>query len=89
MKVLDLFSGCGGFSSGFLNAGLKVKYAIDNEKNVKETYEYNHPKTEFILSDIYDQDPNNFKKIDIIIGSAPCQNFSSANAIKIQIKEWN
>jgi len=24
MKVLDLFCGCGGFSSGFINAGFEV-----------------------------------------------------------------
>ena len=28
-KVLDLFSGCGGFSLGFSNAGFQVEAAID------------------------------------------------------------
>jgi len=80
MNVLDLFCGCGGFSSGFLQAGYKVKYGIDNWKNCKETYEYNHPYTEFILADIKDLNPEVFKDIDIVIGSPPCQQFSTAKA---------
>lgn len=78
-KVLDIFCGCGGFSLGFEQAGFNVKYAIDNWEKCKETFEYNHPNTEFILSDIKDLNPEDFKDIDIIIGSPPCQQFSIAN----------
>jgi len=78
MKVLDLFCGCGGFSLGFKMLGFDIKYAIDCWKGCKDTFEYNHPNTEFILEDIRNLDPNDFKNIDIIIGSPPCQNFSVA-----------
>jgi len=78
-KILDLFCGCGGFSTGFIQAGHKVMWGIDNDKRVQKTYEYNHPDTEFILSDIRDLDPNDFKNVDIVIGSPPCPNFSLAN----------
>lgn len=78
--VLDLFCGAGGFSIGFELADYDVKYAIDNTKLVKETFEYNHPNTEFILEDIRELDPNDFSDVDVVIGSPPCQNFSSANA---------
>jgi DNA (cytosine-5)-methyltransferase 1 len=60
MRVLDLFCGCGGFSTGFLKADYEVKYGIDFWKGCKETYEYNHPDTEFILEDIQTLDPNDF-----------------------------
>lgn len=79
MNILDLFCGCGGFSIGFTQAGFNVKYAIDNNSKVKETFEYNHPDTEFILSDIELLDPEDYKNVDIIIGSPPCQDFSKAN----------
>ncbi|MFX1504250.1 MAG: DNA cytosine methyltransferase, partial [Promethearchaeota archaeon] len=80
MDVLDLFCGCGGFSLGFEKAGFNVKFAIDQWKGCKETFEYNHPNTEFILADITDLDPFEFKnEVDIIIGSPPCQQFSYAN----------
>ena len=80
MDVLDLFCGCGGFSSGFLGAGFNIKYAIDIWKVCKETFEYNHSNTEFILADIKDLDPNDFKDVDIVIGSPPCQHFSTAKS---------
>lgn len=79
MKVLDLFCGCGGFSKGFEDAGHQIKYAIDNWKGCKETFEYNHPNTEFLLKDISKIDPMNYSDVGIIIGSPPCQQFSVAN----------
>lgn len=79
MKVLDLFCGAGGFSLGFEQAGFKVKYGIDNWEGCKETFEYNHPNTKFILEDIRELKPRKFRKVDIIIGSPPCQEFSNAN----------
>lgn len=78
LKILDLFCGCGGFSHGFQKAGYKIKYGIDIEKKVKDTYEYNHPNTEFILSDIRELQPEDFKDVDIVIGSPPCPEFSTA-----------
>lgn len=79
MKVLDLFCGCGGFSLGFEQTGHQIKYAIDNWEGCEYTFEHNHPNTEFILEDIYELNPSDFKNIDIIIGSPPCQEFSYAN----------
>ena len=79
-SVLDLFCGCGGFSTGFIQAGYKVKYAIDNWKGCIETYQYNHPDTEIIPLKIELLNPEAFKGIDIIIGSPPCQQFSTAKA---------
>lgn len=76
--VLDLFCGCGGFSTGFKQAGFTIKYGIDNEELVKNTYEYNHPDAEFICADITKLNPEDFDA-DIIIGSPPCQSFSTAN----------
>ena len=78
MKVLDLFCGCGGFSTGFLRAGFDIKYGIDFWEGCKKTYEYNHPGAEFILKDIMNLEPQDFKSIDIVIGSPPCPEFSTA-----------
>lgn len=79
IRVLDLFCGCGGFSLGFEQAGFHIKYAIDNWKGCQETFENNHPNTEFILKNIQELNPENFKNVDIVIGSPPCQEFSVAN----------
>ena len=42
MNVLDLFSGCGGLSLGFQNAGYHVVLGIDNDKAALETFSKNH-----------------------------------------------
>ena len=80
MKIVDLFSGCGGLSLGFQNAGFDVICAYDNWSHAYETYKenFNHPIYNLDLSD-----ENNYKhilqhKADIIIGGPPCQDFSSA-----------
>lgn len=84
VPILDLFCGAGGFSTGFLQAGFNVKYAIDNNPKVRETFEYNHPNTEFILSSVQDQDPHDFKdKIKGLIGSLSSQYKLVGNSIPV------
>jgi len=82
LSVLDLYCGVGGFSEGFKQAGFKIKYAIEYKKNIAENYKLNHPKTKVINADIRDLNPNDFKDVDIIIASPPCQSFSQANNVK-------
>jgi DNA (cytosine-5)-methyltransferase 1 len=79
MTVLDLFCGGGGFSVGFKEAGFKIKYGIDLWKGCQETYQYNHPNAEFINDDIRNQDPYDYKDVEILIGSPPCKHFSRAS----------
>ena len=81
LKVVDLFSGCGGMSLGFMKAGFDVVAAFDNWKEAADIYRKNfdHPLHEEDLSD-----PNVVRSIksyyspEIIIGGPPCQDFSSA-----------
>lgn len=81
MKVVDLFSGCGGLSLGFIKAGLDVVAAYDNWAAAIAVYSANftHPVNTVDLSDVEVAS----KKIsafepDMIIGGPPCQDFSSA-----------
>ena len=40
MDVIDLFSGCGGLSLGFMKEGYTVKKAVEfDEKNCKHIYD--------------------------------------------------
>lgn len=80
IRTIDLFSGCGGMSLGFQNAGFEIVAAFDNWKPAIEVYKENfdHP--------IYDYDISNEAskqfiiklKPNLIIGGPPCQDFSSA-----------
>jgi DNA (cytosine-5)-methyltransferase 1 len=83
MKVIDLFAGCGGFSTGFIQAGFEITHAIEFDKTIASTYAKNHPSTMLIVDDIKNVDKNDiFQKemADIIIGGPPCQGFSMAGA---------
>ena len=76
-KVIGLFSGCGGFEYGFKKSGFKIVYANDNEKNVKETYEFNIKHT-IEICDIHKVNKSNIPQGDVILAGIPCQPFSNA-----------
>ena len=83
LKVLDLFSGCGGLSLGFKLAGFKIEGAIDHDKDSIKTFKKNFGEGKFFVKDINEINEEfikkNFKNIDVIIGGPPCQGFSNAN----------
>src|SRR3989339_1095699 len=79
--VLDLFSGCGGFSLGLEKAGFKILAGVDNWKDSLITFEKNHTDSKAILLDLSNFRPEEIEKeiddkVDIIIGGPPCQGFS-------------
>lgn len=80
IKLIDLFSGCGGMSLGFQNAGFEIVSAYDNWQPAVEVYKQNfkHPILNKDLSDISITDELKSLEADIIIGGPPCQDFSIA-----------
>lgn len=80
MRLIDLFSGCGGMSLGFQNAGFDIIAAYDKWEPAVNIYKENfaHPIYECDLnnSDVIDQIESSHP--DIIIGGPPCQDFSIA-----------
>ncbi len=82
-KVIDLFSGTGGFSIGFKKAGFDIVAAVEYDKQIAETYSYNHPHTTMYAIDIKQAvEEIDFSKFNAntIIGGPPCQGFSMAGA---------
>lgn len=83
MNAIDLFSGCGGLSLGFMKAGYTIKKAVEFDPPIANTYKLNHPEVEMIVDDIRNIDTTGIFKngdADIIIGGPPCQGFSMAGA---------
>lgn len=83
MNVIDLFSGAGGLSLGFMKDGYVVKKAVEFDSSIANTYKENHPEVDMIVDDIKNIDQSGvFKKGDanVIIGGPPCQGFSMAGA---------
>lgn len=87
-KVLDLFSGAGGMSEGFLQAGFHIPCATDYSKEAAETYINRHKQLgldiNYYCGDIRELTRNKRKvkefigehEIDVIVGGPPCQGFS-------------
>lgn len=80
MKIIDLFAGCGGLSLGFQNAGFDIKAAFDNWKPAIEVYRanFNHQVFDTDLSQNFGLNLLENISPQMIIGGAPCQDFSSA-----------
>lgn len=83
MNVIDLFSGCGGLSRGFIDAGYKVLLGVDNDQAALNTFMLNHGDAVGLNASLADdstfQKIKNIigkKKVDLIIGGPPCQGFS-------------
>jgi len=83
-KIIDLFSGCGGFALGFHKAGFNTFLAADSDLHSCNTFKSNFKKTTVINDNIIS---SNFKKklkkiiaskkISGVIAGLPCQSFSS------------
>lgn len=88
-KLVDLFSGAGGFSLGFKQAGFKVLLGIDNDKAPARTFKYNFPETITLVEDVKEvsgeeilsliKENWGYTSVDVVIGSPPCEPFTAAN----------
>ena len=79
MKLIDLFSGIGGFSLGFQRAGYQFTehYFSEIDKHAIANYKNNFPNAKHI-GDITTIQPSNLAGADIITFGSPCQDFSMA-----------
>ena len=76
--VVELFSGAGGLTSGFVKAGFRPVLAAEKERDFARTYEINFgshvvtgPIEDLVSSGVFDV------KADVVIGGPPCQGFSN------------
>jgi DNA (cytosine-5)-methyltransferase 1 len=79
--VVDLFSGAGGLSEGFRQAGFTVLAGSDNDPDALATYAANFPEAEAILGDIRmpevrDRIRDFARLATVLVGGPPCQAFS-------------
>ena len=82
--VIDLFSGAGGLSLAFEQAGFDVAAAVEIDPIHCAIHHYNFPKTTTICASVIDLSGNDIRRrtgigdtdIDTLCGGAPCQGFS-------------
>lgn len=83
MNAIDLFSGAGGLSKGFIDAGVNVLVGVDNDAAALQTFVKNHPGSVGLNADLSSQETFDKikeiaadREIDIVIAGPPCQGFS-------------
>src|SRR5690606_33133873 len=89
-SMIDLFSGAGGMSEGFIMEGFNVIGSNEVEKQFFETYKQNHStlanSDSLVLGDITDSiikekiisSKDKVDNVGLVIGGPPCQGFSYA-----------
>jgi DNA (cytosine-5)-methyltransferase 1 len=75
IKVVGLFSGCGGLDLGFKQAGYDIIWANDILEDACETYKLNIGN-HIINEDITKINLETIPSADVIVGGPPCQGFS-------------
>ena len=75
-----LFSGIGGFASGFAKAGCTVRWASDNDQFACEVFRYRLPGVPVIEKDVRNLSvrADGLTAVDVVIAGFPCQSFSQA-----------
>lgn len=76
--MIDLFSGCGGMTRGFVDSGLfEPVFAVELDRDAAATYAANFGGHHVFVGPIESVD--GFPAADVIIGGPPCQGFSLLN----------
>lgn len=82
-KVMDLFSGAGGFLLGFEKEGFDIILSTDFDEDCEKVHKINRPNIPFVRADIRTLSNEkidellNGQTVDVLIGGPPCQGFST------------
>ncbi len=84
MRVVDLFSGAGGFAKGFVMEGFKIVLAVEKDVSAANTYISNISPENMIVGDIRRLHSHLITylvgdDIDVVIASPPCEAFTMAS----------
>jgi DNA (cytosine-5)-methyltransferase 1 len=88
IRVVDLFSGAGGFSRGFKEAGFKVVLGVDINHDAVRTYSTNFPEAVALEEDVRHVSGEDITELvgrpDVVIGGPPCEAFTAANPFRMR-----
>ncbi len=86
LNVFDAFSGCGGMSTGFLQAGgFRIAAACESNPHAAGAYRLNHPGTVMVEDDIRTERAKQAicgafagMPCDVVIGGVPCKAYTKS-----------
>ena len=92
--AIDLFSGCGGMTTGLRKAGFQVLAGVEMETSACAVYQLNHPGTHLFSRDITSLSVATVKHklgiqkgyLDLLAGCPPCQGFSTVRTLNGKLK---
>ncbi|MGC9104854.1 MAG: DNA cytosine methyltransferase [Thermoprotei archaeon] len=88
IRVVDLFSGAGGFSRGFREAGFDILLGVDINHDAVRTFSVNFPEAIALEEDVRNVTGREVIELvgkpDIVIGSPPCEAFTAANPFRMR-----
>lgn len=77
LTLMDLFSGCGGMTTGFTQQDFETVLAVEWDRPAAATYAANHGEEHVIAGDISEVSNASIPAVDVMIGGPPCQGFSN------------
>ncbi|MEV6306046.1 DNA cytosine methyltransferase [Actinoplanes sp. NPDC051861] len=79
LRLIDLFAGCGGLTSGFVNTGrFRPVGAVEQNHAAASTYAANFGADHMFAGDIEEWvESGTVPDADVVIGGPPCQGFST------------
>ena len=89
LTAIDLFSGCGGLTTGLRKAGFDVIGGVELDRNAADVYQLNHPNVHLWNEDIsgltayriISQLDLRVGDLDLLAGCPPCQGFSRVTTL--------
>ena len=93
LKVVSLFSGCGGCDQGLIGGfdynqkhydrlPFEIVYALDIDQKALNTHKLNFECENVVCGDICDIPSEQIPDHDLLVGGFPCQSFSTVNPTK-------
>ena len=98
LRVLDLFSGCGGISLGFAAAGFRIDAAVEIDPTAARSHARNFHPDDFdrhaVARDVTATEPAALcrdlrlgsvkRAVDVIVGGPPCQAYARVGRAKLR-----
>jgi len=78
-SFIEVCAGCGGLSSGFIQAGFRPILLNEIDKSACDTLKKNHTDSNIVCGSMTELDLTKYRgQVDVLQGGVPCQAFSQA-----------